>query len=219
MDVAIAQKLHWTDGVVWDVDNVVVDPRVQEITHLVAQPHRHHERARLIPLDRLEERDGEFWIALGSGAAQEFPLVEQRRFIRLVDYGGTQVDANAALESALAFPYFFGRFDGLPGPEMTVERWDEVPEGEVEFGRHSEVVDRDGRHLGHVEGFLCEGKSITHVILQRGHLLRKRDVAIPVAAIREIDTGQARLNIGMDDVDALPELADWGVVPRIAGER
>ena len=77
-----------------------------------------------------------------------------------------------------------------PAPHLTTNshvtvRYDRIPKGEVELRRASAVHSSDGHHLGHVDGFVVDDQEhITHIVLERGHLWGKREIAIPVRGDR-----------------------------------
>jgi PRC-barrel domain protein len=85
---------------------------------------------------------------------------------------------------------------------MTYNR---VPKGEVEIRRASDVISADGGRLGHIDGFLVDGDDqITHVVLARGHLWGRRDVAIPIGAVTQVTTDAVTVRLTKDEVAALP---------------
>jgi sporulation protein YlmC with PRC-barrel domain len=69
-------------------------------------------------------------------------------------------------------------------------------------GEHVHATDG---HIGQVRGFLVDPDShqVTHVLLQEGHLWGRKEVAIPVSAVTQIDDG-IRLSITRQQVQDLP---------------
>jgi sporulation protein YlmC with PRC-barrel domain len=92
---------------------------------------------------------------------------------------------------------------GLGHRSQTVTH-DAVPLGETEVGRGEHVHATDGE-IGLVEGFTVDPGSgqVTHVLLQEGHLWGRKEVAIPISAVTEVDDG-IRLNITKRQVEDLP---------------
>jgi PRC-barrel domain len=81
----------------------------------------------------------------------------------------------------------------------------------VEMRRGSAVEAADGTFLGHVDGFLVDDEGrITHLVLERGHLWRRRDITIPVTAVAQLHTDKVRLSLSPDDVAALPAVRGHG---------
>ena len=56
---AIGAEVSCTDGACGKLSRVVVDPVARVVTHLIVEPHRGHEPARLVPLDLADSAAGE----------------------------------------------------------------------------------------------------------------------------------------------------------------
>ena len=69
-----------------------------------------------------------------------------------------------------------------------------------------EVREADGHHLGHVDGFIVDDEQITHLVLERGHLWGKRDVAIPIRAVTKVETDAVTVSLSKDEIGALAEV-------------
>ena len=67
--------------------------------------------------------------------------------------------------------------------------------------RRGEHVHATDGHIGKVQGLVIDPKShrVTHVLLQEGHLWGRKEVAIPISAVR-----------GVGDGIRLPERVDSG---------
>ena len=86
------------------------------------------------------------------------------------------------------------------------ETFDEVPPGNVEIRRHDPVY-AGGHKLGQVQGVLIDPvhHHVTRVLLQTGHLLTRKEVAIPVGHVMEpFGKDGIRLKISRQDVESLP---------------
>jgi sporulation protein YlmC with PRC-barrel domain len=60
--------------------------------------------------------------------------------------------------------------------------------------------------VGEVDELVVDPDSgeITHLLMRKGHLWGKKDVAIPVTAIDVVDADEVYLNIDQQTVEALP---------------
>jgi hypothetical protein len=66
------------------------------------------------------------------------------------------------------------------------------------------VSSSDGRHLGHIEGFLVDDdQHISDFVLEHGHLWGKREIVIPIGAVQQIETDEATLSMTKDEVEKL----------------
>jgi sporulation protein YlmC with PRC-barrel domain len=134
--------------------------------------------------------------------------VQDFAYLRPSEFRAADPDWDVGVENVFLLPYY--GYGGL-GPEpMDYEgniavRYDRVPKGEVEIQRASTVVSADGTRLGHVDGFLVDDQDdhITHVVLERGHLWGKREVTIPIGAVKSVKTESVALNLTKDEVGAL----------------
>jgi hypothetical protein len=84
--------------------------------------------------------------------------------------------------------------------------YDTLPLGEVAIHRDEFVHASDGE-IGRVQGLVIEPvqHSVTHVLLQEGHLWGKKEVAIPIGAVTGITDG-IRLNLTKDEIADLPHV-------------
>ena len=87
-------------------------------------------------------------------------------------------------------------------PEVTV---DSVPSGEVEVHSELTVCATDGE-IGQVQGLVVEpgGHHVTHVLLQEGRMLGRKEVAIPIGAVTKIGTLLIHLSLTRHQVKDLP---------------
>jgi hypothetical protein len=94
----------------------------------------------------------------------------------------------------------------------TVEEWmplevEQVPVGEQALSAEARVEAADGS-VGHVLDLLADPSTgrITHLVLRKGHLWGKREIAIPVSTIREIDDTVVYLDLDREAVGSLPTI-------------
>jgi hypothetical protein len=75
----------------------------------------------------------------------------------------------------------------------------------VEIRRSSVVSTADEDAVGHVDGFLVDDSDcITHIVLARGHLWKKREVTIPLSAIDKVETDLVTLKLTKQELGELP---------------
>jgi sporulation protein YlmC with PRC-barrel domain len=95
---------------------------------------------------------------------------------------------------------------------MTVT-YDTLPLGEVAVRRGERVHATDGT-VGQVQGLVIDtgSRHVTYVLLQEGHLFSRKEVAIPISAVTQVDNNAveqtdhngARLNLTKQQVRDLP---------------
>ena len=187
-----------TDGVGGKVTYVVVDPVVRAVTHLVVQPKHRHGAARLVPLDLVDATTGDIRLSCSLAEFEKLDPAEATRFLP-----GTPEYSGYGPEQVLIMPYYsIGMAEAYSGP-MTIT-YDAVPLGEVKVRRGEHVHCTDG-HIGRVQGLVIypDSRRVTHVLLQEGHVPGRKEVAIPIGAVTEVDGG-IRLNITKQQVQDLP---------------
>ena len=71
--------------------------------------------------------------------------------------------------------------------------------------RHGDHVHAVDGEIGEVQGFVVdpEDHRVTHVLLREGHLWGRKEIAIPVSAVVDLDEG-IRLKLTKQQVEDLP---------------
>ena len=198
----IGAQASCTDGVCGELRRVVVDPVARSVTHLVIQPEDHLELARLIPVDLVDATAGQIRLRCSLEEFERLDLAEESQFVP----GG--LVAGYGPEQMLTLPYY-GLGPGLagvgPGVVPMSVTYDTIPLGEVEVRRGEHVHATDGS-IGRVQGLVIEPQShhVTHVLLQEGHLWGKKEVAIPIRDVANVDQDGIHLNIAKQQVQDLP---------------
>jgi sporulation protein YlmC with PRC-barrel domain len=197
-----------SDGDFGTLSDVVVDPTTRRVTHLVVQPRGHHGNPRLVPVDRGRPGEKGIELTVTVADAQRFECLRTSAYLRLDESPADDPDWDVGIEEVYALPYY-GASEGLDIGAVEVDphvvsTYDRLPKGEVEIRRSSEVETSDGRDAGHVDGFLVDSdQQITHVVLQHGHLWRKRRIAVPIGAVDRVANDVVRLKLTKDEVGEL----------------
>jgi sporulation protein YlmC with PRC-barrel domain len=221
----IGTEVVCQDGVCGVLRRVVINPVTHTLTHLVVEPKYRQNLGHLVPIDLVEKTDTP--IALHC-TMDQFKALDDAEETELLAVATGQLGYGQA--DMLSLPYFglrpgtglslgglgggmggLGGLSGLgglggagfgAGPRTVT--YDNVPPDEVEVGRGEHVHATDGS-IGRVQGLVVDPASyhVTHVLLEEGHLWGKREVAIPIGAVTNVDDG-IRLNLTKDQVKELP---------------
>jgi sporulation protein YlmC with PRC-barrel domain len=194
----IGSEAICTDGACGEVTQVVVDPVAKAVTHLVVEPKHRSGLGRLVPLDLVDAGEageagaGELHQRCTRAEFDHLASAEETHFLP-----GSEGYAGYDDDQVLSWPYFGGNVS----PPVTV---DTLPVGEVAVRRGEQVHATDGP-IGQVQGLVIDTASrhVTHVLLQEGHLWGRKEVAIPIAAVVDVEDG-IRLNLSKRDVEDLP---------------
>jgi sporulation protein YlmC with PRC-barrel domain len=211
---AIGVRVSCSDGHCGEVRRVIIDPATDVVTHLVIQPGRRKEAARLVPCDLVETTDGEIRLRCTRAEFDQLDHAEERE---LADEADQYAGAGGQLGSGLAYGASGEAYAQMGGPGELVDLGpmpmpehprtlveDVVPLGEEQVRPGDKVHAVDGE-IGRVQGFLVNpgDDRVTHVLLEEGHLWGRKEVAIPVTAVTGVDQG-IRLNLTKEQVGDLP---------------
>jgi sporulation protein YlmC with PRC-barrel domain len=210
MRLELGSRVDCTDESFGKLVDVVIDPTSRRVTHLVVEPDRDRWLARLIPVELAERGDdasGAVALRATVEEVRRLPPVHEVAYLRLDGFPVDDPEWDVGVEEVLALPYY-PWYDLEPAPIDFAVTYDRVPKDEVEIRRASAVDSADGQRLGNVDGFLVDDSElITHLVLERGHLWERREVAIPIGAVARVETDAVTLRLTMDEVAALPPVA------------
>ena len=213
MRVDLDVPVSCVDGAFGELSDVVIDPGVRRLTHIVVQPHDRQDRARLVPFRGAAGGDGSEGISLDCTVAEisRSEPIQESAYVRPGELPQSGVDWDVGIQEMYSPSDSGGLGPGVMGAGMAMEydqhvviSYHRIPKGGVEIRRASPVTSSDGHHLGHVIGFVIDDdERITRLVLEHGHLWGKRMVAIPGAAIDRFETDELVLKLTSDEVGAL----------------
>ncbi len=204
----IGVEVTCSDGTCGDLRRVVIDPVARVLTHLVVEPKHRQGMGRLVPVDLVEATAEE--IRLRCSRA-EFDALENAEETHFLPEAGEQMGYGAG--QAVAWPYYglggamggigMGGMGMANTPQVMID--DRVPAGEVEVRRGEHVHATDG-NIGRVQGLVIDPTDhhVTHVLLEQGHLWGKREITIPIGAVKDVAADGVRLNLTREEVRDLP---------------
>jgi sporulation protein YlmC with PRC-barrel domain len=190
----IGAEVSCSDGACGKLSRVVVDPIARAVTHLIVEPRRGHEPARLVPVGLAGSAAGEIQLNCTSAEFDVLDPAEETRFI--AEYEDVP---NYRPTDVVFWPYY-----GYRGARGNLATSDTIPPGEVEVRRGEHVHASDGR-IGQVDGLVIDPDShrVTHVVLQEGHLWGRKDVAIPISTVTRV-SDHVEVSLSKQQVQDLP---------------
>ncbi len=224
MQARVGMPIDSTEGPWGELDDFVVDPSNWHVTHLVVQPHHHHEESRLVNADQIAESTDRLTVAMSAAEIEECPRVDVTDFVKVdrpSSYGNGWTSDASTVSAWPYYPYagpslalvgsgFVGGYSSASpfGLRYVATRFDHVPEGELEIRRNSHVVSSDEHTVGTVDGFVFDATDqITHLVLDHGHLFAHRNVTIPIKHAVKASSESVHLDVTRDAVGEFPSVA------------
>jgi sporulation protein YlmC with PRC-barrel domain len=200
----IGSEVSCSDGACGKLITVVVNPVTRAVTHLVVEPRGRWGLGRLVPVELVTEANSRIEL---SCTTDEFAQLEGAEETEFLSGAGSDWGYQG---DVLRWPYFglsidgSGVFDDFGGnvPQAVVH--ETLPVGEVPVRRGDEVHATDGS-IGRVRGLIIDPRdhTVSHVLLQEGHLWGRKEVAIPITDVQGVEDG-IHLRISKADVQNLP---------------
>jgi len=212
MRLEFGSPVQCLDGPAGELADVVVARDSRCVTHLVVEPRHRHRLARLVPIDlvRPGSNGGAISLTCTTRDVAELQTVEEYAYLRLAEPLTEDPEWEPGVQRVLAEPSWDESRFGIGTPAWNFDphvsiTYDRIPKGEAELRRASSVTSADGHRLGHISALLVdEDERVTHVVLERGHLFGRGEVAVPVAAIARVATDAVTLTLDRDEVASLP---------------
>jgi hypothetical protein len=209
MEFTIGSEVECGDGVCGDLQRVVVDPVGRRLTHLVVDAKHEPGTGRLVPIGLARSTAGRILLGCTSGEFDRLEPAQETHFVT-----GARGEWGYQQEQLLSWPFYglgvgaggTGSMAGRPSePQMVT--YDHVPVGEVQVRRGEPVHATDG-NIGHVQGLVIDpaDHTVTHILLDEGHLWGKKRVAIPIGAVTAVGATGVRLRFTKDEVRDLPPI-------------
>ena len=208
MPFRISAGARCTDGAGGQVSRIIVNPVTREVTHVAVDPKHRPGAGRLVPVDLVDATAGQIQLRCTLAKFQTFrPAQETEAVPDLDPTGHGHPGAQKALHLGGGKIWLPPDARGRPKapPQVTV---DSVPSGAVDIHCGLTVCATDGE-IGQVQGLVVEpgGHQVTHVLLQKGHMPGRKDVAIPISAVTRIGTMLIHLSLTKHQVKDLPPVA------------
>jgi sporulation protein YlmC with PRC-barrel domain len=195
VEVSLNAHVECSDGRVGRVDDIILNPANQRVTHLVVWKTDipSTDTRKLVP-ETLITRSSHDTTYL-SITKEHFDQLED--FIQSEFFPSFEVQRMA--ESS--------HFDASVTPVSVIVPHEAIPPEAIVVRKGARVVATDG-HVGHVDDFLVEKTTgrITHLILRRGHLWGKKDTSVPAGQIDRYDDESVHLKIDKRSVECLPDI-------------
>jgi sporulation protein YlmC with PRC-barrel domain len=198
-DIPMDAKVQCTDGKCGKSTFVIVNPVKKVVTHFVVKYKKLPENPdRLVSVDKIADISADL-IKLNCTRAE---LAAMKPFTT-THYVEEKVPNSLYATDPYAYvePYAVWDTEAVAVPE------EHVPHDELAVYRGMAVSTSEGK-VGTVDELVVDPESgnITHLLMLKGHLWGKKDVAIPVTAVDVVGADEVFLNIDKKAVGALPSV-------------
>ena len=201
MEIPLNAQVECTDGVCGRSVYVLINPVIDQVTHLVVKEDSLPKREYIVPVEVVSATIADT-IQLSCNKA-ELEMMDpflQTNYIeeKVPDY--SEYRSESTMGSMYYIPYVT--------PEKTVQMHvvnQQIPPGELAVRRGTRVEATDG-YVGHVDEFVVnpENGHITHLVMREGHLWGQKDVIIPLSAMGKTRDDTVFLNLDKHQIESLP---------------
>jgi sporulation protein YlmC with PRC-barrel domain len=202
MEIPLNAQVECTDGVFGRSVDVLINPVIDQVTHLVVKEDSSPNTEYIVPVDFVTETITDTIRLRCSKAELEKmdPFIKTKFIAETVPDIRSGFDGMPGIGSTYYFPYIT--------PDMTVyvpEESQQVPPGELAVCRGTRVEAMDG-FVGKVDEFVINPKNdhITHLVMREGHLWGKKDVIIPLSAMGDTRGDTVFLKLDKQQIESLP---------------
>jgi sporulation protein YlmC with PRC-barrel domain len=194
------------------IDRVVLDPKTNEITHLVVRKGFLLTEDKVVPVDLIGAATEKGVTLRGEVSELEaLPLFEETQYVRVTGDPPPQAPDDAAGNSVNPF-YWYPALGGVlpitlsdpPPPPYVVKPGQNIPEGTVAVKEGAEVIAADGKHVGTLEQILTDPHrdQATDLVIAQGLLVKERR-RVPIQWVSEVKEGEIHLAVGSRTLEEL----------------
>ena len=203
MEIPLQAHVECTDGLYGRSEYVLIDPLIDQVTHLVVKSDAPPYTEYIVPVESITTTIADtIRLSCNKQELEKMDSFVQTQFVE------SQVPmGNVGLAGGM---YGLGNYFYYPyvKPEVTmrvpVEHL-QIPMGQLAVRRGTRVEAKDG-YIGKVDEFVVSPETghITYLVMRTGHLWGAKNVIIPLSAMADNGDDTLFLNIDKQEVEALP---------------
>jgi sporulation protein YlmC with PRC-barrel domain len=200
VDIPLNAQVECTDGVCGRSEYVLINPVIDQVTHLVVKEDSSPNTEYIVPVDSMAETVAGT-IHLRCTKAE---LEKMDPFIKTTFIEEKLPVINPGYGAGLGTYFYLPLVTPLETVQVPVEN-KQVPAGELAVRRGTRVEATDG-YVGKVDEFVVNPESghITHLVMREGHLWGKKDVIIPLSAMGDTHADTVFLKVDKHQIESLP---------------
>jgi hypothetical protein len=202
MEIPLNAQVECTDGVSGRSVFVLINPVVEEVTHLVVRDDSSPHKEYIVPVNLVTETiAGTIQLRCSRAEMEKMdPFIVTRYIKDKMPARNFEYSGMSGAGSAYYLPY--------NTPDITITNaveFQQVPPGELAVYRGTRIEATDG-YVGKVDEFVVnpENCHITHLVMREGHLWGQKDVIIPLSAMGETHGDTLYLRLNKHQIESLP---------------
>jgi len=204
MEIPLNAQVDCTDGVYGRSVYVLINPVINQVTHLVVKEDSSPNTEYIVPVDVVSETIADT-IRLRCSKAE---LEKMDPFIKTTFIEEKVPDNYLSYGSRYGYgmgAYYYWPYSGFKRTVNVPVEHRQIQQGELAVRRGTRVEATDG-YVGHVDEFVVnpENGHITHLVMREGHLWGKKDVIIPLSAMGDTRKDTVFLKLDKHQVESLP---------------
>jgi hypothetical protein len=201
MEIPLNAHVECTDGVFGRSIFVLINPVLDELTHLVVKENSSSSEY-IVPIEFVSDSSDDT-ITLRCNKAQlrmMDPFIKKQYIENKVPYTDSRASNMAYGMGTFYWPYVTADRKVNVAVEQRA-----IPPEELAVSRGARIEATDG-YIGKVDEFLVDQEKchITHLVLREGHLWGQKEVVIPISAMKETQEETVFLNLSKHQVESLP---------------
>jgi len=202
VEIPLNAQVVCTDGLCGHSAFVLINPVIDQITHLVVKEDTSSNTEYIVPVDLIADTIAET-IQLRCSRAE---MEKMDPFIKTRYIEAEAPDKNVGFNRGM-YPmgtYYYSPYNTPEGTEYESVDDQQIPPGELAVRRGTRVEATDG-YVGHVDEFVVnpENCHITHLVMREGHLWGRKDVIIPLSAMGDTHDDTVFLKLNKHQVESL----------------
>ena len=203
MEIPLNAPVECTDGVFGRSEYVLINPVIDKVTHMVVKDDTSPNTEYIVPVELIEKTTDEA-IHLHCSKSE---LEKMDPFIKTTYIQEKVPEMNYGMVGGMRGmgSYYYLPYVSYPRTIQVAVELQQIPPGEMTVRRGTRVEATDG-YVGKVDEFVINPESgqITHLVMREGHLWGRKDVIIPLSAMREPHADTLFLKLDKQQIESLP---------------
>ena len=211
MNIKMGEKVLSQNGkVVGKIERVVMDPKSEEITHVVVERGLLFKVEHLIPVSMLGELSEKgISLLVDEKKVQSLPEFETEHFILYSGMSDVMKNSKGYATPLIMYPPAGLMRTGTPYPSyppITHHVDKNIPKSTVAIKDGAEVFSQDGNKLGDVEQVFTDPKleCVTYFLISKSRLLKERKL-VPIEWLKGMTEKSITLGVDTKIIQELPD--------------